>query len=172
MSHNNFTTYYMNIVKSILKNVDPINKKNGRPFKYNNYDIYLKHIMTVLITGISWNQLSNIINISTDIFKKKYIKWSKLRVFEYANNIILKQYKRKNNINALFIDSTNIVNFNGQLDFGYNIKNKNKKSIKITVLVDNNKVPFITEISNGSIHDAKITENIINTHFSKNKNCR
>jgi len=36
-------------------------------------------------------------------------------------------------------DSTNIVNFSDCLDFGYN--NKNKRSIKISALVDNNKVP-------------------------------
>ena len=86
MSHNNFTTYYMNIVKSILKNVDPINKKNGRPFKYNNYDIYLKHIMTVLITGMSWNQLSNVINISTDIFKKNTLNGVN---YEFLNTLII-----------------------------------------------------------------------------------
>ena len=44
-----------------------------------------------VITRILWNQLSNTINISTDIFKKKYIKWSKLQVFKYVNNIVLQR---------------------------------------------------------------------------------
>jgi hypothetical protein len=57
----------------------------------------------------------------------------------------------------LFIDSTNIVNF-----IGYNIKNKNKKSIKVSVLFDNNRIPHIIDISKGSIHNVKIMENIIN----------
>ena len=30
-------------------------------------------------------------------------------------------------------DSTNIANFTGKLDFGYNIKIKNKRSIKISI---------------------------------------
>ena len=49
----------------------------------------------------------------------------KIRVFKTTNNIILQQYKK----------NTNIVNFSGKLDIGYNIKikgitNKNKKLTK------------------------------------------
>ena len=67
------------------------------------------------------------------------------------------------------IDSTNIANFSGCLNFGYNIKIKNKKSLKISALVDHNKVPYILDISKGSVHDAKIMENIINNNFNNNK---
>ena len=54
------------------------------------------------------------------------------------------------------INSTNIANFSGCLNFRYNIKIKNKKSIKISALVAHNKVPYILNISKGSVHDAKI----------------
>ena len=82
-------------------------------------------------------------------------------------------------------DSTNIANFTGKLDFGYNIKNK--RSIKISIdeskafiiktksfvlcftLVDINKVPYILDVSKGSIHDAKIMESIIDTKFKNTK---
>ena len=59
------------------------------------------------------------------------------------------------------IDSINIVNFRGCLNLGYNIKIKNKKSIKVSVLVDHNKIPHIIDVSKGSIHDAKIMEQLI-----------
>ena len=49
----------------------------------------------------------------------------------------------------MFIDSTNILNF------GY----KNKKSIKVSILVDNNRISHIIDISKAFIHDAKIMEN-------------
>ena len=47
------------------------------------------------------------------------------------------------------------------MDFGYNIKIKNKKSIKVSALVDHNKIPHIIDVSKGSIHDAKIMEQLI-----------
>ncbi len=59
------------------------------------------------------------------------------------------------------IDFTNIVNFSGCLNYGYNIKIKNKKSIKVSVLIDHNKIPHIIDVSKGSIHDAKIIEQLI-----------
>ena len=142
---------------------------------YNKYSyVYLKYILQVLIDGISWTHLTTIHNINTDVFRKKYNKWVNLNVFTNAYNIILKQYKnkqikKKRLSNNLFIDSTNIANFSGKLDFGYNIKIKNKKSIKITVLVDENKIPYYLDVSKGSIHDAKITEKIVDTYFKNNK---
>lgn len=107
--------------------------------------------------------------INTDLIRKKFIKWSKLGIFNTANKIILQQYIKKYKYRSLFIDSTNIINFSGKLDFGYNIKNKNKKSIKVSALVDSNKIPHILDISKGSIHDAKLMENIITNKLKANK---
>jgi hypothetical protein len=61
-------------------------------------------------------------------------------------------YKNKYNIKDFYIDSTLIGNSNSALNFGYNIKIKNKKSIKILAIVDINK------ISPSNLHDAKIME--------------
>ena len=72
--------------------------------------------------------------------------------------------------NSLFIDSTNIVNFSGCLNFGFNIKNKNKQSIKVSVMVDHNKIPHVIDVSKGSIHDAKIMETVINDKITNTKN--
>ena len=148
------------------KNIDPYKKHIGYPNKYN-YDFYIKQIITVTINGLSWNKLSLIINIDTDLIRKKYNKWVKLDLFTKVNNIILKQYNKKHKYKTLFIDSTNIINISGCFNFGYNIKNK--KSIKISVLVDHNKIPHITDISKGSIHDAKIMETVINNKLNNNK---
>jgi hypothetical protein len=165
---NKIQNIYIKICLSILKVVDPYKKPIGRPNKYD-YIFYLKHIINITINGLSWNKLGLLLSINTDFIRKKYIKWVKLGIFTTANNIILKQYNKKHKYSSLFIDSTNIVNFSGCLNFGYNIKNKNKKSIKVSVLVDNNRVPHIIDISKGSIHDAKIMENIINSKLKDNK---
>ena len=110
------------------------------------------------------------LSINTDLIRKKYIKWVKLGIFTNANNIILKQYTKKHKYNSLFIDSTNIVNFSGCLNFGFNIKNKNKQSIKVSVMVDHNKIPHVIDVSKGSIYDAKIMETVINDKITNTKN--
>ena len=128
----NIQFIYTKICLSLLKVLDPFKKPIGRPNKYT-YDFYIKHILNILTSGLSWNKLSSIISINTDLIRKKYIKWCKLGLFTKANKIILSQYKKKYNHNCLYIDSTNIANFTGKLDFGYNIKIKNKRSIKISI---------------------------------------
>ena len=70
-------------------------------------------------------------------------------------------YKNKYDISNLFIDSTVINNIGGRLNYGYNIKIKNKKSIKISVIVDNNKIPHMFKVTPSNPHDAKIMEEII-----------
>ena len=126
---NKIQNIYIKICLSILKVVDPYKKPIGRPNKYD-YIFYLKHIINITINGLSWNKLGLLLSINTDFIRKKYIKWVKLGIFTSANNIILKQYNKKHKYSSLFIDSTNIVNFSGCLNFGYNIKNKNKKVLR------------------------------------------
>ena len=67
-------TIYTNICLSLLKIFDPHKKHLGRPNKYS-YHFYIKHILHILINGLSWNKLSSIICISTDLIRKKYVKW-------------------------------------------------------------------------------------------------
>ena len=52
---------------------------------------------------------------------------------------------------------------------GYNIKIKNKKSIKISNIIDSNKIPHMFIVTPSNPHDAKIMEElIINNNFSNN----
>jgi len=78
-------------------------------------------------------------------------------------------YKKKYNITNLYIDSTVIGNLTGSLPFGYNIKIKNKKSIKISAIVDNNKVPHMLHVTPSNPHDVKIMEDLIITNNFDNK---
>jgi hypothetical protein len=61
----------------------------------------------------------------------------------------------------MFIDSVVIENYTGSLKYGYNIKVKNKKSIKITAVIDSNKIPHILMVSESNHHDAKLLEDIV-----------
>ena len=50
---------------------------------------------------------------------------------------------------------------------------KSTVRLKIPAFVDHNQVPYILDISKGSMHDAKIMENIILITVKKNKfSCR
>ena len=60
-----------------------------------------------------------------------------------------------------YIDSTVIKNLNGPLNSGYNIKIKNKKSIKICNIVDDYKIQHVLIVTSSNSYDAKIMENII-----------
>ena len=165
---NKIQNIYTKICLAILKNIDPYKKLIGRS-NSREYIFYIKHIINITVNGLSWNKLGALLDLDVDFIRKKYNKWIHLEVFNKANNIILKQYKKKYDCSSLFIDSTNIANFSGCLNFGYNIKIKNKKSLKISALVDRNKVPHILDVSKGSMHDAKIMEDIINNNFNNNK---
>ena len=69
-----------------------------------------------------------------------------------------------------FIDSSVIKNLNGSLNSGYNIKVKNKKSIKISAIVDDYKIPHVLMVTPSNPHDAKIMENIIVKNYFNCKN--
>jgi len=167
--NNNIINKYKLIIFKIINIVDPFNKPIGRPIKYN-YDICLEYIFKILKTGLSWSNLNNIIDNKSDAIRKRFNKWCKLGIFINAHNILLKIYKNKYDITNMYIDSTVIKNLNGSLHSGYNIKIKNKKSIKISAIVDNYKIPHVLMVTSSNPHDAKIMENIILENYFNYKN--
>ena len=112
--------------------------------------------------------MEKLLKIRIDAVRKRFNKWISLEVFNKAYNSLFKLYKHKYNIKNLYIDSTVIGNSSGSLKFGYNIKIKNKKSIKITAIVDDNKVPHLLKVTPSNPHDSKIMEDIINDNNINN----
>ena len=131
------------------------------PCKYNNL-FYVDKIMYVLINGIAWNKLDlTNYNITADAIYKKFKKWSSDNVFLNAYNKLFVKYKkhlRTDFLNTLFIDSTVIPNLNC-VKTGYNIKIKNKKSIKLSIIVDEHKIPISEYISPSNPNDAELIIN-------------
>jgi len=163
-----FYDKFKKLILILTKRLDSENKFIGRPIIYK-YDFCIETYINQLKTGNSWRQLEYLKNKKLDSVRKRINKWINLGIFNKAYNILLKIYNKKFKKNNLFIDSTVIVNFSGSLNFGYNIKIKNKKSIKISALVDDNKVPHLFEVTPSTPHDAKIMEKIIETNNFKNK---
>ena len=164
----NIINKYKLFATKIINKLDPFNKKIGRPTEYC-YDICLDYIFKILKTGLSWANLTNISRVNTDTIRKRFNKWCKLGVFTQAHDILLKIYKNKYDFSNMYIDSTVIKNLNGSLDNGYNIKIKNKKSIKISAIVDEYKIPHVLSVTSSNPHDAKIMENIIDNDYFNNK---
>ncbi len=94
---------YIKICLAILKNIDSHKKLIGIPNKFE-YMFYIKHIIYITISLLSWDKLGLLLLINVDLIRKKYIKWINLGVFSKANHIILHQYKRNNKYKNLFID--------------------------------------------------------------------
>jgi hypothetical protein len=139
-------------------------------------------ILNMTRSGNSWERMGQYYKINADTIRKRFYKWVDLDVFKLAKRAILKIYKKKKikkqkkNKQSIeknyYIDSTIIANHTGSLDFGYSYKIKNKKSIKITVTVDENKVPFVFMITRGNPNDAASLEQFIKKkNISHNKPC-
>lgn len=141
-----------------ITKIDLKKSNRGRPCKYNNL-FYIDKIMYVLINGIAWNKLDlTNYNITADAIYKKFKKWSIDNVFLNAYNKLFFKYKKHLNndfLNTLFIDSTVIPNLNC-VKTGYNPKIKNKKSIKLSIIVDENKIPVSEYISESNYHDSTL----------------
>jgi hypothetical protein len=141
-----------------ITKIDLKKSTRGRPCKYNNL-FYVDKIMYVLINGIAWNKLDlTNYNITADAIYKKFKKWSMNNVFLNTYNKLFFKYKRylkDDFLNTLFIDSTVIPNLNC-VKTGYNYKIKNKKSIKLSIIVDENKIPLSEYISTSNPTDAKL----------------
>ena len=163
---NNIFDKFKQISLIIINNVDPINKNIGRPTVYN-YESCLNIIFFILKTGNSWNSIDENKN-KLDAIRKRYHKWISLNIFNNAYSVLLKLYKLKYKTNNFYIDSTVISNRTGSLHFGYNIKIKNKKSIKITPIIDDNQILYMFKVTPSNLHDVKIMENIINVSYCNN----
>ena len=112
------------------------------------------------------NKRKKIKQLSSDAYRKKFNMWSNDGVFKLAYELFLKDICRNNNVNItnFLIDSKNIQNMNGTCkEAEYAHKIKSKRSIKLTAIVNENKIPFAFVISKGNKHDSKITIEAINS---------
>ena len=71
------------------------------------------HVFYVLFEGVTWEIASK---LTTKKYKstihRRVQKWIKKGIFEISYNEIVKTYIKENDINELFIDSTDIGNKN------------------------------------------------------------
>ena len=148
--------------------------KGGRPRKFP-IDFYIKFILSVLVDGLPWINLYHTVGNKTifvgDMVRKCFYSWSSNKIFSNAYNELRSRYKKKVGIKTykkLYIDSTVIPNGNGTKGH-YAYKLPNKKSYKVTILCDDNKIIHANKFNNSSTHDSKlILETVNSTNVLKN----
>jgi hypothetical protein len=143
------------INKIILSCIAEINKtftkKSHYKVKYND-EYYLKHIINVLITGISWHHLQILYNFHPKTHYKtiynKFKYWTQYNIFKNA----FYNFPIKTNVNLFIIDSTSINNKYGDENVGINPEYKKHNCTKLSIitnkykeilspiLIENNKV--------------------------------
>lgn len=157
---------YNDVLSAITEKIKLLPKKNnnGRP-NILKIEEYLEYILFVLISGCSWDDLNLIPNmkIKGDTIRKKFNKWDILGVFDNLFKDLLDQYITENNICCLFIDSYDCLNVSGCSSIiGLGHKYKGKNVAKISLLADQNRIPFCVDICKGNIHDNKRISYITN----------
>jgi hypothetical protein len=133
----------------------------GPKYKFND-DFYITQIFKVLFYGHTWNTLSEDCSIST--IRKKHYKYIKMNIYNDAYQKMFKLYKKNMVFKHLFIDSTSIQNINcsdSKVTYG-GLKFKGKKQLKLSAIVDSNKIPLAHVISSPKPHDVTFIEPLIN----------
>jgi len=161
------------IVKSLIKlviktTIPPDIRKRGRRHK-EPIDHYIEVIDYVLRTGIQWNQLHEKLHFTT--YHKKFILWSRRKVFQNTYTILLKllkaqKYLTDSDLLNLYIDSSMIKNIRGHNNFGPNHYDRGRKGNKVTVIVTNKGIPLAINFDKSNTADINLVEPTLdNIHF-------
>ena len=148
---------YKEILINIIKYIDVY--KIGRRNKFN-ISFYLNYIFRILFYGEHWNTFY-CIDCDRSTIRKKFYKWRNMGIFIEAYKQLFKLYNSNKTIKYLYIDSAIIQNMNcsdNKIHFHY--KMKTKKSIKLSIICDNNYTVNSYVITNPKIHDSKLTKQL------------
>ena len=151
--------------KLVLELVDRLIPKR-RPCKYSNA-YYFDNFVHVLKNVVSWKSLSKVFpNMPKNHYKTiqdKFLQWSKANIFEIAYEKLIEEtkkiYTEKSQID-LFIDTANINNKYG-IEYATYGQNKKKKVTKISLVVNEEKIPLSVTFHKGNKHDSQtVTESL------------
>ncbi len=150
---------YKEILIKIIKNNDV--HKIGRKNKFD-ISFYLDYIFRILFYGECWNTFY-CDKCDRSTIRKKFYKWRNMGIFNEAHNQLFKLYNTNKTLKYLYIDSSIIQNMNcSDKKINFHYKMKTKKSIKLSIICDNNYTINSHVISNPKIHDSKLTKQLTN----------
>ena len=166
MNENIAPKYFKEYLDQLVTFIDSFPKSN----RNNKIDTKycLEQICYVLSTGISWNHLRYIKCHYTTIYKR-FVYWTKLGIFEKFWNIIITEYIDKQlfldplHFKTIYIDCSMIKNNHGRECTGPNHMDRFRKSTKVSMICDKNKVPLVAEFVKGNIADSNTIEQTLDS---------
>ena len=117
--------------------------------------------MLVLYKGYSWEGASVGLGCDESTIRKYFNTLVEKGVIGSVYDVIKKQYGKGKRFSTLYVDSTSLMNKNESVLAEYFYKLKSKKSIKISALVDDNKIPQSFVITRGAESDVKAIPDLI-----------
>ena len=142
---------YKNILLKIICELDI--EKTGRKNKFEN-KFYLNYIFRILFYGEYWNTFY-CPECDRSTIRKKFYKWRNIGIFNEALKRMQSIYYKNRTFKYLFIDSAIIQNINCTELINYHYKIKTKKTIKLSIICDNNYVVHSHILSEPKKHDSK-----------------
>jgi transposase len=154
------------IIKLLMKHIKSIPKlfssfNFGHKQQKYTLNEYLIEILYVLKTGIAWRDIRSKINWNS--IYKVYIKSNKYKIFQISYIDLLNKYLRRcplcfaqKKLKYVSTDTSFIPNKKGKDVIGYNKFYNKKKGTKISLITDNQGIPFNIGFYKGNMYDSRI----------------
>ena len=138
------------LLRRILSVDVPYSK--GRPRKFTPVQT-LERILFICRTGCQWSQLPLPSSISYKTVHRRFICWSKKRVFEDAFKNLSTTYLQ-NNVHGLVVDASVIKNVFGRELIGRNHTDRGRNGTKVSLLTDTRGIPLAATYQIPNKHDS------------------
>ena len=150
--------YLNNKINAYELNNNKTKIKSGRKYSLTVSEC-IDAVLYVLIEGVTWNIASK---ITTGTYKyrstlnRRFNKWVSVGIFKDTYDEILKNYLTENDIDEIYIDSTDIQNKNLSKNNTFKSFKLKKEALRLTVIGDNNKAPLDYSICKAQKSDSSL----------------
>jgi transposase len=136
----------------------------GRPRSLSTVET-LERILYICRTGCQWSQLPLPAHVSYKTVHRRFMDWSKKRVFEDSFKNLAAGYAR-NQQKSLVVDSTFVKNVFGKEVIGRNHTDRGRRATKVSLLTDTAGVPIATTYQFPNKHDSTTLKHLL--HVAQN----
>lgn len=158
MSLGLLTTDARNEILRRVLTVDVISHR-GRPRSLSTIET-LERILYVCRTGCQWSQLPLPGCVSYKTVHRRFMEWSRKRVFEDSFKNLSATYVQRQQMH-LVVDSTFVKNVYGKEVIGRNHTDRGRKATKISLLTDVAGTPLVATYQFPNKHDSTTLKHLL-----------
>ena len=140
--------------------VDTISHR-GRPRNLSTVET-LERILYICRTGCQWSQLPLPAHVSYKTVHRRFMEWSKKRVFEDSFKNLAAAYTQNRQM-SLVVDSTFVKNVYGKEVTGRNHTDRGRKATKVSLLTDTTGIPLAATYQFPNKHDSTTLKHLLDT---------